>query len=286
MKLPANRKILGTGQSMIAVLVVVATAWLCPVSASAAGASVWQAVDGDWSGSFTNAAHWKNGIVPDNVPSGESVTAYFAQYDGAFTGTVYYPEGVWTNAAGFRLNYAQGVDLTLDGRNTQLVKNQGPYGQYPIRFSLNNTWFAAPSSYSGSSDTNYIWGVASNFLVRTGCSSELLSIDVKQGFYDYSKIAWAVFGNTKSALSASSGEARLWPGVSFRAKKFELANKTFATNSLAVNGATVAIDAGGGGNVVDTLLISNAGGANVARLVATNGASVSVGGKIRLYCKL
>lgn len=238
--------------------------------------SIWKDdAAGFWSGSFTDTAHWKNGIVPDNHDG----DAYFAQYDGAFTGTVFYPDGVFTNAAGCRINYVNGMDLTLDGSNTELFKMNGPYGQYPIRFSLNGTWFAIPTDHSGSgSGTDRgIWATMSNFLVHTTCSADALKIDVKKGYFEFMRSCGKLFSNTQKR-DITRGEVILGPGVTYKAPMLSLNNKTFPTNVLAVNGANVLIDSGNPND--DDVFYQYAEGVvpSVGMSFITNGATLSVTG--------
>ena len=238
-------------------------------SAFGASNSIWQQVDDSWSGSFTNAAHWKNGVVPDYVDG----TTYFAQYDGAITGAIAYPEGVYTNAAGTRLNYAVGDDITFDGSETELFKSTGVYGMYPLRLSIEGTWFIGVDGFNpGTASMTDFWAVLSNFTVRTTMSADRLSLDAT-GFFHYPKETFTLFGNTTSTAT-KEGVVTLKPGSRFKATKFGLAGKTFKHNQLVLDGSTLE---------TGSLSVGRTGAVSeMTTFLATNGATVVASGDMIL----
>lgn len=185
----------------------------------------WKAVDSDWSGSYTNTAHWTpaSETYPGEWDEGESHLGDYALFDFqngtthvGITPEIMFPEGIVTNFAGIYYRSTQANVATFNGTNTVFVMPKptkgGSWGYdsdagVPTAFSV-AAGAKANSSMIRASDGNCAtWrpGTFSNFLFTVSNAAAERKVTFASGAYDFGSFAYHLFfGQSYSATTTEA----------------------------------------------------------------------------------
>lgn len=230
---------------MVVPLVAVAECLLFASVSVADALNYWQPVNGAHDGTYTDAAHWSLGTVPDL-----GARAYFA-CDASYTVT--FPTGNFTNNAALKPAAHPSRTVELDGHATTLVRTYDSTGLYPTEtFGLyyGGTAYAFFNfeKYGATPDVEKAADFAiSNFVCRVSSSGEnRVRGEFAKGGYNFSDpegTTWTsvvspyvtLFGNVGSPLVEA--EVVLGAETSFRFPTVRIQGNALTNRLVFAGGA-------------------------------------------------
>ena len=184
----------------------------------------WKAVDSDWSGSYTNTAHWTpaSETYPGEWDEEESHLGDYALFDfrgstqDGLTPEITFPEGVVTNFAGIYYRTTRAVVTTFNGTNTVFVMPKptkgGAWGAdpgtaVPTAFALIAGATTSASMIRATDGNRATWrpGTFSNFLFTVSNAAAERKVTFASGTYDFGSHPFQLFfGQSYSAATTEA----------------------------------------------------------------------------------
>ena len=242
----------------------------------------WQAVGGSYDGEFTDENHWKGGY-----PADYEFQAYLP-YKSGTSYSVTFSEGVFTNSAAFRAAATDNTSVTLIGTGTDWVIPGGESDIHPAE-----PWALYWNGYALASltVTEYAKPVIRfrDFRVRNSVISKAALLDFSEGSFDFGDPEGGSYStlptlkmNFKDNPGLSSFELRFGPQTASRLPGVGM-NLNAAENTIRFQGGAHEI-AGATAIQWSNYGDTSANKQSDFRLIAENGASVTLAGDVSLGC--